>query len=236
MGILRRSSNSNRLARRTRKDGTTKDRGAVMIEAIIVLPLLVLLVLGISEFGFIFRSTITISATSRSAARVSSNVANARGADYETLNTIIASLGSSSIELADVEGVLIYNATGVDTVPSNCLVGEVANGSSSTGLECNHYDGTDLAFLANNPPAVTAPNFGLNADGTTADPLATTCNTGDIDYDFCPLLRNRTPNPNTEYVGVWIQVRHKHTTGILPWTSITLEDKTVMGIEPLGTL
>ena len=85
--------------RRSSRASSEKDRGAVMVEAIVILPLLILLVLGISEFGFIFRSTITIASTSRSAARVSSNVANDRGADYETLNTVIASLAVSYTHL-----------------------------------------------------------------------------------------------------------------------------------------
>lgn len=239
MGIFSASSFSERRSRRkariSKGETSLRDRGAVMIEAIVILPLLVLLVFGISEFGFIFRSTITISSTSRSAARVSSNLADARGADYETLNTIIASLGSTSIGLEDVEHVLIYNATELDTVPPNCFAGGVATGSNTTGRECNHYDSTYLQFLAGDPTAVG--NFGLLADGTPDPALSTTdCETTAVDKNFCPLKRNRTPNPNTEYVGVWIQVRHDYTTGIFPWESITLEDKTVMGIEPLGTL
>ncbi len=220
--------------RRSSRASSEKDRGAVMVEAIVILPLLILLVLGISEFGFIFRSTITIASTSRSAARVSSNVANDRGADYETLNTVIASLGSSSIDLNDVEHVLIYNSTLEDDVPANCFSGGVPQASNSTGRECNHYDTADLISLASDPTA--AATFGLNTDGTPINPTATACVIGDADFDFCPLDRDRTPNPNTEYVGVWIQVRHDFTTGVLPWNGITLEDKTVMGIEPVGTL
>lgn len=237
MGLLSTSSLSERRARRKERSaqGETnmRDRGAVMIEAIVVLPLLILLVFGISEFGFVFRSTITIASTTRSAARVSSNVANARGADYETLNTIIASFGSSSIALEDVEHVLIYNATELDTVPPNCFTAGVPTGSNTTDRECNHYDAAYLLTM----DATSVADFGLLPDGTE-DPSNTTgaCLSSDVDKNFCPLLRNRTPNPNTEYVGVWIQVRHGYTTGILPWESVTLEDKTVMGIEPLGTL
>lgn len=225
-----------RILHRRRTDDA-KDRGAVMIEAIIVLPLVVLMVLGISEFGFIFRSTITVASTSRSAARVSSNVANARGADYETLQTIIASLGSSSIDLEDVEHVLIYNATDLDTVPANCFSASgVPTSSSITGRECNHYGEVEFLNLAADP-AGAASAFGLAADGTPLPANPTdACLSTDIDRFFCPLERDRTPNPNTEYVGVWIQVRHEYFTGILPWEAITLEDKTVMGIEPLGTL
>lgn len=53
--------------RRTRVGGD--DRGAVMVELALVLPLLVLLLIGIVEFGRVYNAQISIQASAREGAR-----------------------------------------------------------------------------------------------------------------------------------------------------------------------
>lgn len=219
--------------RRTPKERRCRgEGGAVLIEAIVVLPLLLMFVFGIAEFGFAYHDNITLTTTTRSGARVSSNLANHRRADYETLKTIVAALGSSSIGLDNIEGVLIFNANGTtdtEIVPANCF-NAAGNPQSSTdsGAECNFYDTGQITDVASMTPAQVIVRFGAES--------ATGCVAAAWDKAFCPTDRNRTPNPQTEYVGVWVQINHDYTTGLLPWDSVTIEDSTVMGIEPLGAL
>ncbi|MEE9417607.1 MAG: TadE/TadG family type IV pilus assembly protein [Acidimicrobiales bacterium] len=216
--------------RRCRGDG-----GAVLIEAIVVLPLLLMFVFGIAEFGFTYHDNITLTTTTRSGARVSSNLAEHRRADFETLKSIVAAIGSSSIGLDHIEGVLIFNANGTtstETVPANCFdaFGD-ARSSSVAGAECNFYDTSQMIDIAAMTPAQIIVRFGEEDHDFTDG-----CGVTAWDKDFCPVNRSRTPNPQTEYVGVWVQIKHDYTTGLLPWDSVTLEDSTVMGIEPIGAL
>ncbi len=55
------------------------DEGAVMVEFALMAPLLVLLSLGIAEFGFVWRDSVTIVTASRSAARAASNTTGGAG-------------------------------------------------------------------------------------------------------------------------------------------------------------
>ena len=208
-----------------------------MIEATIILPLLLLMVFGIAEFGFLFKDTITLTTTTRAGARVASNLADNRNADYETLRTITAAAGGKAIGLDHIEGVLIYNATDHDGVPPACFdASGDPQGSNQSDSECNFYTKAQIALVANDP-AAAIKHFG----GTSTPASDITCSTvvdGQPiwDLNFCPSQRNRTPNPRTEYIGVYVQVSHDYITGVLPADSITFSDSTVMGIEPLGAL
>ncbi len=225
--------------RRALRNGTAtkRERGAVMIEATIILPLLLLMVFGIAELGFLFKDTITLTTTTRAGARVASNLADNRNADYETLRTITAAAGGKAIGLENIEAVLIYNATNHDGVPPACLD---ANGdpqaSNATDSECNLYTNAQVTLVANDP-AEAVKHFG----GTNTPATDLTCSTvvdskPIWDVNFCPSQRNRTPNPRTEYIGVYVQVNHDYITGVLLMDSISFSDSTVMGIEPLGAL
>ena len=55
---------------------TRHQRGAAMVEAAIVTPLLLLLVFGIIEFGFLYKDALTVGIGSRAGARVGSAAAD----------------------------------------------------------------------------------------------------------------------------------------------------------------
>ena len=106
-----------------------------MVEAAIVMPLLLLLVFGIIEFGFLFKDSLTAANASRAGGRVGSSSGNDPLADYNVLKAVEAAGAFSRINL-----VVVFKATGPDgTVPAPCLAGGVP------GL-CNAYDATDLAI------------------------------------------------------------------------------------------
>ncbi len=105
------------------------ERGAAIVEMAIALPLLVLLVFGIIEFGLAFNKRLTVGNATQSAARVASAVANNQYADI----TLLESLEQGLIALPNngqdvVRAVHVYRAS---------LTGEPIGGCP--GPSCNIY-------------------------------------------------------------------------------------------------
>ena len=76
-----------------------KKEGQAMVEFALVLPILILILFGIFEFGMIFNSYLTINAASREGARVASVGAD----DAEIASTVVnftPTLDSSNISVA----------------------------------------------------------------------------------------------------------------------------------------
>ncbi|MDJ0790260.1 MAG: TadE/TadG family type IV pilus assembly protein [Acidimicrobiia bacterium] len=65
-----------------------REQGAALVEMAMVLPLLVLLVFGIVEFGLAFNKRLTVGNASQSAARVGSAIANNEYADISLLESL----------------------------------------------------------------------------------------------------------------------------------------------------
>jgi Flp pilus assembly protein TadG len=192
------------MSSRTLRRRGADDDGAVVIEMVLIVPLIVMLLLAIAEFGFAFRDSNTLSSATRSGARVASNLADERWADFAALESVRAAVaGTDSVQ---VEMVVIYNAPADGAVPTACLTGSVAG-------VCNHYDASDFASL-------TAANFGNQTD--------TFCGGGAADSAWCPTSRNR----GTDLVGVYIESRHDSLTGLLGTNFITLTDEAIMRLEP----
>src|SRR4051794_23160377 len=60
------------LRRRANREGWRGQRGSVLVEAALVLPVIMTMLLGLVEFGFIWKDELTINNAVRSAARVGS--------------------------------------------------------------------------------------------------------------------------------------------------------------------
>jgi len=86
------------------------DRGAVLIEAAIIMPLLLLVVFGILEYGLLFRTNLTLSESTRAGARVA--VAQPRTPGYEmaAADAVSGSLASAGIPDNAIEELIIYKA------------------------------------------------------------------------------------------------------------------------------
>jgi hypothetical protein len=68
------------------------ERGAAMVEMAIVLPLLVLLVFGIVEYGLLFKEKLTIAAAATSSARTGATMGTRPEADFAILQALEAGL------------------------------------------------------------------------------------------------------------------------------------------------
>lgn len=190
------------------------DRGAALVEMILFTPILVMLAIGILEYGLAWRDSITVSSTLRAGARVGSNAGHDRLADYNTLLSVQAAV--ASIPSAQIQKIVIYRSTTTDgKVPASCK-------TSTTGISgtCNVYTAAQLSSLSTS-------NFGTSGSGAAA-----TCAGSALDAMWCPLSRETRQAVGTDFFGIWIQVSHPYVTRIFPGSGITISDSTVMRIEP----
>jgi Flp pilus assembly protein TadG len=75
--------------KRRKRDG---QRGAVLIEAAIVMPLLITLVMGIIEFGMVFSDIQTVGASSRAGARSAVAYSRQSGYDVQAVDAVASAL------------------------------------------------------------------------------------------------------------------------------------------------
>lgn len=205
------SSSTPRRRRRLRRG--RGDRGLAMVEFAVVAPLLALLVAGILEFGTAWRDNLTVTNATRSAARVASNLGDARLADYEALVTLDAAI--AQMEGVTLDGVLIFDASAADGRPAAACFDAGGNPRDSSTGNCNYYSAAEIASLS------------------TADFPGTTSCAGALDVHWCPVTeRQTTQSLGLDDVGVWMRIERDWYTGVFPGTGFTITDTTVMRLEP----
>jgi Flp pilus assembly protein TadG len=190
-----------------RRDG---EQGLALIETAIVAPFLVLLALGIWEFGNGWQSNLTVQTAVRAGARTGSGLGNDRATDYAILQAVRA--GLTDVATADIHRVVVYRASAADgAVPAPCI-----NGPSSSTEGCNVYTGAQLNSL-------TLAAF--TGDATTG------CTGSSPDLSWCPTTRDVSQG-DPDYLGVYVRILSRYQTGFFPGSGITVEKTMVMRIEP----
>jgi hypothetical protein len=182
-------------------------RGAALVEAALVLPIMVLILVGILEFGLLFTSYSTTTASSRSGVRLgATRYATATSASQKLIeaDTIAAAVS------ADLE--VLNNAT-----PVGMVVYRV-NPSSTEGLPVGGFPGNNMAGgCSSNCIRYTWNNSTKTMNrtgGTWTSP------------DACGL--------SVDSVGVFVQTRHSYITRMLG-SQRFVNGHTVMRLEPLPT-
>ena len=90
------------------------------------------------------------------------------------------------------------------------------NPQSSHGGNCNYYTATQIATM------------------TTSDfSSGSTC--GAWDWYYCPVSERSTAQPTLSDIGVWVRIDRGWFTEMFPGDGITIEDQTVMRLEPETT-
>ena len=196
-----------------------EQEGAAFVEMAIVLPVLVLLVFGIIEFGVAFNKRLTIGNATQSAARVATAVANNEYADITALRTL-------------EQGLISLPNNGRDVVKSVWIYKAAANGDpvlSGCGGPCiNKYT---YSYDPDNPTACKwTPCPDPDPDG--------------LDYDVAklswnPTIRNATVG-NLDVLGVRVYFSHEWMTGAVPVLDVSCAlppagcwaDTAIMRIEP----
>lgn len=207
--------------RRPARRSGARQRGAVAVEAALVTPLLMALLLGILEFSFVMRDYVSVTSASRSGARLASASAGAgkqvcdageTGTECSNANSPeLAKLGANAIQTQgsalnkdQINYVLFYKAN-TDGYP-----GALSDWGTNPLSDCKSA-GSCVAYTW----VDGADKFKYNASYGAWN--STTINA-------CVA--------KSDSVGVYLNSTHPYLTGFFGST-ITISDRTVMRFEPL---
>ncbi|MEM9468075.1 MAG: TadE family protein [Actinomycetota bacterium] len=211
-----------RYLRRRRDARARGDRGLAMVEMAIVAPFLALIVAGILEYGTLWRDNLTVTSSSRAATRVVSNLGDNHLADYEALLSLNS--GLSAIDGYTLEYVMVYDASAADGAPSATCFDGNGDPVPDSGGGCNVYSAADIATVLGLDCSTACDEFPVAADCGSATSLT---------EDFCPQQDRETDQRNgLTSVGVWVRITRDYFTGIFPGDGVTIEDYSVMKVEP----
>jgi hypothetical protein len=115
-----------------RADGH-RERGAVLVEAAVIFPLLIFIVLGICEYGLAYRNSLTVSSASRAGARTAS--ALARNANYATDGRDAVAAALTALPKQRWQEVWIYKAQ----KPTDANPGMPDSGNFSSCAQCVRF-------------------------------------------------------------------------------------------------
>lgn len=193
------------------------ERGAALVESALVAPVFLLLVLGIFEFGLIYRDVLSTSDAAANGARRGAVIgpripASGVNADFEIVREVRNSLGSIPVEWVDRIVIFRAGPPGAgganEQMPSACKTG------NSIADVCNVYD-PDNAFLA--------VDIG---DNDYFD-----CDAGGRSCPWLPTSRSNGPTPSDiDYLGVWVRIQRPYVSGLFGET-FTFEHAAVMRLE-----
>ncbi len=145
---------------RIRKDQS--ERGASAVEFAIVLPVLILLIFGIIEFGLYFRESLTIASAAASAARTGATMGTRDEADNAILQALEAGL-YNQVDSSVLISVEIYEARpvdGVPTGPSDFYTFVPSNVTIFLGLNSANTSGPDVSTTILTSPLDTVRDNG----------------------------------------------------------------------------
>lgn len=189
------------------------DRGAVLVEIVMIVPVLLIISLGVFDIGLGWKASLTVTNAVRAGARVGSNLGRDGNADKSALAAVAASLGT--IPAAEIDTVVIYRAsTSSGDVPAGCLTSGVRSAGGSASLQCNVYTGAEVLAAA------TSTDFTNN------------CSTS-RDRFWCPSARanSQALTAGPDYLGVYVRINHATKTRMFGSTMV-VKDRSIMRLEP----
>jgi hypothetical protein len=189
---------------RTRGRG---DRGAGIVEFALVAPVLILFLLGIMEYGMMYRESNQVEQGLMSAGRVAGQQSTAWTADYETLRSLSSS--TNGLGRSTVKRVIIYKAPADGKPPAGCLAINPTGTTAGVSGVCNVYNATQM--MNENPFAFSNVS---SCSGLFAS-------------NWCALTRQ----PQTDEIGVYVEMSYQRLTGIIPGT-FTVKKWAVYDVEP----
>jgi Flp pilus assembly protein TadG len=195
------------------KRPSRRERAAIMVEAVIVFQILIVVMMGSLEFGMAWRDSTTVSTALRVSARTVATQGNEGAADYYALQALKA--GLSGIPTAAIGRIVVYNAS-TNTAPDPLCLSMTAPGGQTGSRACNVYTSASLALAST--------SFSTSATGS--------CPATAVDRYYCPLTRDVVQATVTDYVGVYIQVRHDFVTKFFG-LNLTITDKLIVQLEPM---
>jgi len=190
------------------------DGGAVIVEAALILPLLVMIMAGTFDFGVGFRNRITMQGAVRNAARSAAVLGPDVTADKFALSTLAA--GLSGLNSSVLQRAVIFQTSNTGSISLNCSAtlspSPTGAGDISAGAKCNVYGLTQMQSLGSFVQAGAGCAVGW-------------------DKYWCPSTRNNLLTGPPDYLGVYLAVTYTPFTKMFK-NSFTLTDKVVVRIEP----
>ncbi len=236
---------------RRRPSRACDDRGAIVVEAAIVLPLLFMLVFGILEIGSALKSYSGAANAVRAGGRMASVAGNNADADRMIMERVARE--ATGISKGQIEYVVIWHASSTgEQPPSGCLpAAQGSPNSSSAGVSDGGTDAIGACNIYHRPAdpggafdmatgdAANPPAFYFGCTGGS-DPLAG----NKVDCNWPGKNRKTTITPRCfvspcptpiqpDYVGVYIKAEHVYITGVLG-DSLTITDGSINLLEPQG--
>jgi hypothetical protein len=204
------------------------DDGSVIAEMALVAPLMVLLMLGVFEFGTAWRNKVVLTNSLRSAGRIESQNSTNPNVDQLALGAFYA--GNSKLTNMTLVRVIIYDAAGAaGAPPANCLsispVGLTTKGVKNSG-------GTNSCSVYSPAQVVAAAANGGTFGSCTVS--------SSWDFNYCagtagipdPRQNSLTATGGPDYVGVYAEYTYDTMTGLLPGNTLKITDQVVYRIEP----
>jgi len=189
-----------------RRDGV---RGSTIVEAAIVLPVILLVVLGTVEIGLAFKDFLTVGAMSRDGARIAALSARADESDCAVLKGI-AALGTQG-NIDKIIKVQIYKAA----------EGSGAQGVTNTWTYKLGFDPAEC----NTPLNPTIDGWSQGASAYPPSSRNTTI--------FSTPPAPTTHRPPLDIIGVRITMNHDWITGFPPFRGgFTINETTITRVEP----
>jgi hypothetical protein len=186
-------------------------RGATIVEAAIVTPVLMLFVFGVFEFGFAFRDYLAVANSTRDGVREASVSGNVTDADFRMIKAM--DKAAAALPNSSIERIVVFRASGPDDViPDACKT--TTSAATLVANSCNYYEPGDFALDLTEYGCDPAPN-------PVPDP----------DRHWCPADRIVSVGAGLDYVGVYMRVEHDYITGLFG-DSITFEDTSILKVEP----
>jgi Flp pilus assembly protein TadG len=207
------------------------DQGAVLAEAAILTPVLMLLIFGILEFGLLFRDYLAISDAVSDGVRWGAlqgddvrYITDPDDDDVEVAVTpdysIVAAIreATSSLPKDSIERIVVYRTgatrfgSAMEQLPDACKTG-----SSSTADDCNVYPGNE-AFLA-------VQNADFDYFDCTTNASSPECGWPQDQRDDGPAASQ------IDHIGVYVKLDHDLVTGFFG-NDFTLERAQMSRLEP----
>jgi len=210
-----------------------------------VLPVLFVLVFGVMEIGGALKADSTAANAVRSGARMASVAGSDGLADQQILARMAQE--SAAFGKGEIEYIVIWHATGPgDTVPNGCKQSSpttpnqtsvgVSDGDSDALGACNVYirpDAAGGAFDMATGRAAQPITYYFGCTGPSGPATKVDCKWSPTNRRVVSTPRLQTPFNPPDYLGVYLQAKHKYYTGILGQT-LTVTDSGITLLEPQG--
>ncbi len=191
------------------------ERGAVLVEAALAVPILMFVILGAVEAGMAWEAKSATTSGVRTGLLRAASIGDKPETDLRILQSIIGEIGADNVDQLD--WVVVFDASGANNAATieTCRLAEAGGGVA--GL-CNTYgSGTQFADVVAGTITL-ASHFDDGGNGITG---GYNCDNSKIDSNWC--APGRLVNGDVE-IGLALKYRHTWFTGILPGDGVDFED------------